>query len=676
MYFKRFLPLAAILIIMALLAGCGAKPEPALQLANMDTSIKPGNDFFRFVNGTYLKDLTIPDDKTSYNVFNILRERQNVDINALLTEISKSNAEDGTIDQKIRDFYNTGMNVDHIDALGAKPIKADLDAIEALKDKDAMMDLVADMHMRGMSPFFGGGVMQDLANSSQYAFYLAQSGLGLPDVENYTKKDKHTIEIQQTYVKHMAHMFELLGDDAETAHANAKVVMEIETKLAKESKTNLEMRDIRGLYNPYSLKKLQKTVKAINWTAYFKNIGGMEEEKVIVMAPKFYKALDKVIKKTCLCDLQTYMRWNLVNNSASMLSNEFVKTDYDFYSAYLSGSQAMQARWKRITQTVSGMLGEPLGQLYVRKHFPPESKTRMLELVANLRKGLHQRIENVTWMTEDTRKAALAKLATMKVKIGYPDKWKDYSTLEISNDNYVNNIWQAFIFNHNRDLAKLGKPSDPDEWGMSPQTVNAGYNPVLNDITFPAGILQPPYFNPDADDAVNYGAIGVVIGHEMTHGFDDQGRNFDLNGNMRNWWTENDVEEFTKRTKLLVDQYDRFVAIDDVHISGELTLGENIADFGGLTVSLTAYNMAKGDKLVADNEGFTDLQRFFLSYGAIWRGKIRDKALIRKCREDVHPWGEFRVNGAPFNVPEFYEAFDISPEDKLYIAPENRPVIW
>jgi len=673
---KRTMGLMAILIMAALIMGCGTQPEPALQLGHMDSTIKPGDDFFHYVNGSYLKELKIPEDKTVYNVFNILRENRDRDINALLKEIAASHAEDGTVDQKIRDFYNTAMDVEAIEAAGAQPLKADLDAIEALDSKDAMMDLVADMHMRGMDPFFGGGVMQNLANSSEYAFYMAQAGVGLPDVEYYTKKDKRTVEIRDGYVKHMAHMFELLGDDAETAHANARTVMGIEATLAKASKTGKEMRNIRGMYNPRTLKQLQKMTRVIDWKRYFEAIGGMNNESVIVISPKFYETLGKVIKKTCLCDMKTYLRWNLVNRNAESLSDDFVKADWDFYSAFLSGAQAQEARWKRVTQTVSAMLDEPLGQLYVRKHFPPESKARMVDLVANLRKALKQRIENVAWMGDETKAQALAKLETMNVKIGYPDKWKDYTPLQITTDGYAQNIWRVRRFSHKDNLDKLGKPVDAAEWGMSPQTVNAGYNPVLNDITFPAGILQPPYFNPDADDAVNYGAIGVVIGHEMTHGFDDQGRRFDKDGNMRDWWTEEDAAEFDKRTKILVDQYNQFVAVDDVHIDGELTLGENIADFGGLTISLTAYNMAKAGQNVAPIDGFTDLQRFFLSYGAIWSGKIREKALIRKCQEDVHPWGEFRVNGAPFNVPEFYTAFDIAPEDKLYIAPEARPVIW
>lgn len=359
------------------------------------------------------------------------------------------------------------------------------------------------------------------------------------------------------------------------------------------------------------------------------------------------------------------------------MSDDFVNQDYQFYSAFLSGSKQIQDRWKRVTQTTNGMLAEPLGQLYVEKHFPPSSKEQMNQLVANLKIALKKRIENLEWMSDATKEAALAKLATMKVKIGYPDKWDDYSKLIIERDSYLENVRRVNYFAVQKNLKKFSEPIDPDEWPMSPQTVNAGYSPLKNDITFPAGILQPPYFNPEADDAVNYGAIGVVIGHEMTHGFDDQGRNFDKDGRMTNWWTEADSEEFMKRAHLIVEQYNGFKVTDDLNLNGQLSLGENIADFGGLVVSLEAYKMSlDGKETPADIAGFTDIQRFFLSYGQIWRGKIREKALVRKTQEDVHPWGEYRVNGAPFNVPEFYDAFDIKPEDALFRTVEQRPVIW
>ncbi|MEJ2629173.1 MAG: M13-type metalloendopeptidase [bacterium] len=393
--------------------------------------------------------------------------------------------------------------------------------------------------------------------------------------------------------------------------------------------------------------------------------------------PEFFQEVNRLLADVPLEDWKTYLRWNLINRSAEYLSEDFVNQDFDFYSKFLSGNEKIQKRWKRVTQTINRRVGEPLGKLYVEKYFPAESKQRMMELVGNLKKAMSQRIENLEWMGRGTQKAALAKLEKMRFKIGYPDKWKDFSPLEIKRDSYVLNVRRANYFRFYRRLNKFGKPVDKEEWGMTPQTVNAGYNPMNNEMTFPAGILQPPFFNPAADDAVNYGAIGAVIGHEMTHGFDDQGRRFDAKGNMREWWTKEDAKQFNQRTKLLIDQYNKFVAIDDVHINGELTLGENIADFGGLSVSLHAYKMSlegKPEPPVID--GFNHLQRFFLGWAQVWRGKIRDKALKRKCQEDVHPWGKFRVNGALANVPEFYQAFDIDQNDPLYRSPEQRPVIW
>lgn len=679
---KTWTVLAALggvaLFILALMAGCAQKTQPPISKANMDYSVKPGDNFFRFANGGWLDKIEIPDDRTSYATFDVLRENRDADVRSLLEEVAKQkDAEKGTITQKIRDFYNTGMNVDKIEADGIKPLQPEFDRIDSIKTMQDFQDLVARFHTYGLDPLFGGGIEQDLMNSEVYKFYLMQAGLGLPDRDYYTKDDDRSKEIRQEYVKHVAKMFELLGDNPKTAEKNAQTVMSIETRLAEKSKTRLEMRNIPALYNKMNLDQLQALAPDFDWHRYFNNISDTDFGDVIVGMPEFFKEVSALVKSVPLADWKTYMRWDLLNRSAEYLSSDFVNEDYKFNSEFLSGSKKIKERWKRVVQTTNGALGEPLGQLYVKKYFPPESKQKMLDLVNNLKKALKSRIENLEWMTAPTKEAALAKLEKMGVKIGYPDKWEDYSKLDIEPDSYMLNVRRANYFEYNKNLDKFGKPVDPEKWGMTPQTVNAGYNPVKNDITFPAGILQPPFFDPKADDAVNYGAIGVVIGHEMTHGFDDQGRRFDKDGNMVDWWTRQDEEEFNKRTKLLVDQYDNFVAIDDVHINGKLTLGENIADFGGLTVALTAYRMSlQGKPAPADIDGFTDLQRFFLGYAQIWRGKIRDKALMRKCQEDVHPWGKFRVNGALFNVPEFYQAFDIKPTDKLYRSEEQRPVIW
>ena len=540
-----------------------------------------------------------------------------------------------------------------------------------------VQDAIAHFHTIGLDPLFSGGVEQDLKNSKIYKFYLMQAGLGLPDRDYYTKQEDRFKNIRREYVKFAGKMFVLLGDDSLTAAQNAQTVMKIESRLAKKSKTRLQMRNIPALYNKMSLRQFSKLSPYYNWQRYFTNISDINFGDVIVGMPKFFKEVSNLMQEISVNEWKTYLRWNLINNCASYLNSEFVRQNYHFYSEFLSGSKKMKKRWKRVVATVNGSIGEPLGKLYVKKYFPPESKKRMMELVTNLKKSLRQRIENLNWMGDSTKTEALAKLAAMKVKIGYPDKWEDYAKLEAKRDSYVLNVLRADKFQYYKNLNQFGKPVDPDKWGMTPQTVNAGYNPIKNDITFPAAILQPPFFNPAADDAVNYGAIGVVIGHEMTHGFDDQGRRFDKNGNMRDWWTKKDAEEFNKQIQLIVNQYSQFVAIGNLHINGKLTLGENIADFGGLTIALNAYKMTLKNKPAPKPiDGFSGLQRFFLGYAQVWRGKIRDKALRRKVQEDVHAWGKFRVNGALFNVPEFYRAFKISPEDKLYRTPEQRPVIW
>ncbi len=683
----KILIICSITVVMIM--GCAKKVSDPLRTnnkkqssginkKNMDLNIKPGNDFFRYANGGYLATLEIPADKSSYNVFTELREKAEKDINDILKEISEiKDAAPGTAAQQIRDFYSTGMDIAKINTEGISPLNPEIEKINNINNQKDLLDVVVQMHLHGLDPFFGGGVSQDLMDNSKYSYYLAQSGLGLPDVSYYTSDEERPKEIRTEYVKHIAKMFVLAGKDEETAANWAQKVFDIELFLAQNSKTRMEMRNIPALYNPTTIEKLQKQSKNFDWESYFKKLSQHEFKSLIVMSPKFFVAMDELLGSTSIDDLKVYLKWNLLNSTANFLSDDFVNQDFAFYQKFLSGNEEIQERWKRVTQMTNGTLGELLGQLYVEKYFPPSSKEKMEKLVANLKTAMKKRIENLSWMSDETKQEALAKLASMKVKVGYPDKWEDYSKLEIKRDSYIANIRRASYFAIQKNLEKYTKPIDPDEWPFTPQTVNAGYSPIKNDITFPAGILQPPYFNPEADDAVNYGAIGVVIGHEMTHGFDDQGRNFDKNGNMKNWWKEEDAQKFKEITQLLVDQYSQFKATEDVYVDGNLSLGENIADFGGLTISLEAYKMSlEGKKAPAKIDGFNNMQRFFLSYATIWRGKIRKKALIRKVKEDVHPWGEYRVNGALFNVPEFYETFNISKDDALYRTPEQRPVIW
>ncbi len=666
-------------ILAVILGGCAPKKtNTAIDVNNMDLSVKPGDDFFRYVNGNYLKTLEIPDDKTSYNVFNILRENADRDINNILKEVSNiEGAEKGSAAQQISDFYYTGMNIEEINKVGIKALDKEFKMIDDIETLGQFQDMVAYMHLNGLDPFFGGSVMQDLADNTKLKYYLGQSGTGLPDVEYYYKEDDRSKEIRTEYVKYISKMLGFTGEDGPQASKWAKTIMRIETFMAKNAKTRLEMRNIPGLYNLMSIDSVQTLIPDFDMERYFSKISDQDFGDLVVTDPKYFSALGNLMAQNKLEDLKIYLKWNLLNRSANFLSDAIVNQRFQFYAAFLSGSKQIQDRWKRVTQMTNAMMGEQLGQLYVEKHFPPSSKEKMSALVANLKVALKHRLETLTWMSEETRASALEKLANMRVKIGYPDKWDDYTALVIERDSYLENVRRVSYFETQKNLKKFNEPIDPDEWPMTPQTVNAGYSPLKNDITFPAGILQPPYFNPDADDAVNYGAIGVVIGHEMTHGFDDQGRNFNKDGVMTNWWTEEDSKEFTERAQLLIDQYGAFKVNEEVNIDGHLSLGENIADFGGLTISLEAYhNSMEGKNTPADIDGFNHMQRFFISYGQIWRGKIREKALIRKVKEDVHPWGEYRVNGAPFNVPEFYETFDINPKDELYRTIEQRPVIW
>jgi len=667
--------IAFVLII----SGCAQqKSDPAINKDYMDLSVNPGDDFYRYANGNWIKNNQIPEDRSSYGSFDIVNKETDYNVRTLLEEVAtKTDTEKGTIAQKIRDFYVTGMDTVKIEQDGIKPLESEFTLIESIKNQEDFQNVVARFHTYGLDPLFNGVIEQDLMDSKNYKFYLMQAGIGLPDRDYYTTDDDRSKEIRTEYVKHMAKMFELMGIDADKAHKNAELVMNIETRLAEKSKTNTEMRNIPALYNKMTMTQLAELAPGFDWMRYFKNIRDTDFGDIIVGMPVFFEEVGKITSEVSIDDWKVYLKWNLINRSADFLSSNFVNEDFKFYSEFLSGNKKIRARWERVVSITNSAMGEPLGQLYVEKFFPPESKEKMVKLVANLKKALKIRIENLEWMGDSTKQSALEKLDLMGVKIGYPDKWEDYSKLEIEPDSYVLNYRRASQFEYYKNLDKFGKPVDKDKWGMSPQTVNAGYNPLMNDITFPAAILQPPFFYANADDAVNYGAIGMVIGHEMTHGFDDQGRNFDKEGNMIDWWTEKDAVEFNSRTKLLVDQYSGFIALNDVHVNGELSLGENIADFGGLTVSLEAYKLSLNGKPSSEPiDGFTDIQRFFLSYAQLWKGNIRDKALLRKVQEDVHPWGEYRVNGALFDVPEFYETFNIKPEDKLFRTMEQRPVIW
>lgn len=692
----RFCKSSALICFSALImTSCGGKEEvkndkkneekqeltvkPAFEIKNMDMSVKPGENFFKYVNGGWMKANPIPEEYSLYGVFNKLKDENDKNIRKMFEDVAATkDAPKGSIEQKIGDFYNSGLDEKKINSAGIKPLEAELKNIDDIKNSDDVQKAIAHFHSYTIYPLFVFFADQDEMNSEAVVPQLFQGGLGLPDRDYYLSDDTRSKEIRAEYLKHLEKMFGFLGDDEKLAKEEAEKIMKLETEIAKVSFTRKELRDPHGNYNKMNIEDLQKLAPAISWKNYFKNLGLEQTGDIIVKQKPFIKGISGIFQNTSVDDWKIYLRWNLINNYAGYLNEEISKQNFAFYGTTLTGAKKQHERWKRVLGVTSASLGELVGQLYVKKYFPKEAKDKMLDLVGNLKKSLHERISNLSWMGEETKAKALEKLDKMNVKVGYPDKWIDYSSLDITKDSYVTNVMNANKFSFNYNLNKIGKPVDRGEWGMTPQTINAYYNPVMNEIVFPAAILQPPFFNLNADDAVNYAAIGTIIGHEMTHGFDDQGRQYDVNGNMNDWWTEEDAKHFTEKTKVLVDQYNNlFAEIDGEkhHVDGELTLGENIADFGGITVSLNAFKYVM-DKKAEKIDGFTPLQRFFLSYAQIWRQNIRDKELMRRLKEDVHSPGRFRVNGIVPNVPEFYQAFEITESDPLFKAEQDRAIIW
>ena len=658
--------------------GNDGQDHKALDKANMDLTVKPGTDFFQYAGGTWLKNNPIPDDKTSYGEFDKVYEKSISDVKSILEEAAANADNDpkGSLDQKMGYFYSSGLDTNAIDKLGYEPIKPLFEKIDSITSVPQMLGVVANLHLHAIGSMFDMGIEQDLMNSKVYRIYLSQSGIGLPDRDYYLETDARSQDIRKEYMKYVQKLFEMVGEAPEKAAADTKTIMSIETSLAKASNTRLENRDMQAIYNPMPKAELFKNYPNLKFDEYFSNMGVKSDEPVIVTQPKFFAELNTMIPHVSINDWKTYLKWNVINSSTGLLSAPFVNESFHFYGTILSGQKTISPRWKRISGAANNYLGEAVGQLYVKKFFPPEAKERMIQLVKNLQAAYAIRLAKVDWMTDSTKTKAIEKLKAITVKIGYPDKWKDYTKLSIKKDSYFDNVMSARAFLVKENLDKLGKPVDPTEWGMTPQTVNAYYNPLNNEIVFPAAILQPPFFNLKADDAVNYGAIGMVIAHEMTHGFDDQGRHFNKDGNMIDWWSPKDAENFNARTKVLADQFSKFIAVDSLHVNGELTLGENIADNGGLNIAYDALQIALNGKQPKKIDGFTADQRFFLGYAQVWMENIRKEELMRRIKEDVHSPARFRVNGALSNINKFYDAFDIKPGDKLYVAPDKRVKIW
>jgi len=649
----------------------------AINTTHMDTEINPGNNFFEYVNGTWMANNPIPAEYSQYGAFTILYENNQKLLRQLVKEVSEeTNTKNGSVNQKIRDLYNSGMDTIAIEEIGINAIGNELEAINKLSSIADVQKYIAQMHKSGISPLFYVFAAADQQNSSMTIANLYQGGLGLPDVDYYINNDKSSKELRANYIKHLTQMFVLAGFDNQEANDKAYVILSMETQLAKISKTRLQRRDPNANFNKMMLEELSAISPEFDWTEYFSQIGIANPGEINVSQPDFFKGISVIMANNNVDDWKTYLTWNLLDSYANYLSDDFVEQNFEFYGKVLSGTQEIQPRWKRVLSNTSGRLGEAIGQLYVEKHFPAESKERMLILVENLRLSFADRINGLDWMSPETKVKALEKLETITVKVGYPDEWKDYTDLVIVPNSYIQNVQNSKQFEFNYDLNKIGKPVNKNEWGMTPQTVNAYYSPSSNEIVFPAAILQPPFFNKDADDAVNYGAIGVVIGHEMTHGFDDQGRKYDKEGNLNDWWTDKDAELFKEKTNLLVNQYDNYSILDTLHVDGELTLGENIADLGGLNISYNALQKAYNGNTPNPIDGFTADQRFFLGYAQVWRQNIRDKALIQRLKTDVHSPGDARVNIPPFNLDVFIDAFDIKEDDDLFIPVEERAYIW
>jgi len=675
---KIIIGVLVVFMSVLLLTGCASQNQPKpLDPNNLDTSISPGDNFFQYANGNWIKNNPIPDEYSRYGAFEALIEKNYKDVRGILDKAATGDFDKGSTMQKIGDFYATGMDTEKINEAGLAPIQpylADIAQITTIQD---VQDMISTLHKMGVSSTFHVFAASDDKNSSHVIAQLYQGGLGLPDRDYYLNDDGRSTEIREAYKEHLAAMFQLMGENESTARQSAETVLDIETQMAEASMTRLDRRDPHKTYNKTNLEFLDQNTRSFDWPQYFANIGKAAPGEINVNQPDFFKAIDRMMNDVAVDDWKTYLRWNLVNESAAYLSSDFDEQNFKFYGSVLSGQKAQKERWKRVLATTSAMLPEALGQEYVKEYFPPQAKTRMLELVGNLKLALGDRITNVEWMGDATKAKAHEKLDAMTVKIGYPDEWIDYSSLEIGRDAYIENILAANTFEFKRMLDKMDNPVDRGEWHMSPQTVNAYYNPSLNEIVFPAAILQYPFFNMQADDAVNYGAIGMVIGHEMTHGFDDQGRQFDKDGNLNDWWTEEDAENFKARTEILVDQYNNFSVFDTLHVDGKLTLGENIADLGGMNVAWDALMKAyeKNGK-PEPIDGFTPEQRFFLGYAQVWRQSIRDEELMRRLKEDVHSPGNFRVNGPLMHLPQFYKAFDVQPEQAMYRAEQDRAFIW
>ena len=649
--------------------------RPGLDPADMDTSAKACQDFYKYSNGGWMTKHPIPPEYPSWGTFSELAERNREAMHKILERLAKEKSAAGSDEQKLGDFYSACMDEAAVEAQGAKPLASELARIDKIQSLSDLRSEIARLQTHGVGVLFGFGSQQDRKNSSEVIAGAFQGGLGLPDRDYYTKTDDKSKELRGQYAEHVKKMLTLLGDDAGKAAAEAKTVLDLETKLAEVSMTRVERRDPDATYHRMSPEELKTLTPNFAWAAYFKDLDAPAIAAVNIGQPKFFEALDKQLTAVPLAEWKTYLRWHLVRSAAPGLSSKFVEENFNFNGRILQGTKELLPRWKRCVQMTDNHLGFALGKIYVSEHFPPEAKARADQMVKNLIAALRDDLATLPWMGEETRKAAIAKLEAFTPKIGYPDKWRDYSPYKVERGALVVNVMNGALYEHHRDMDKIGKPVDRTEWGMTPPTVNAYYNAARNEIVFPAGILEPPFFDAKADDAVNYGGIGAVIGHEMTHGFDDQGRKFDAQGNLKNWWTPEDLKNYTERANCVEKQFDGYVVEGDLHQNGKLVLGESIADLGGLTIAYKAFEKSLEGKPRPDNiDGFTPEQRLFLNFSRVWATNARPEFERLMTNTNPHPLGRFRAIGAPSNISEFAKAFACNAGDPM--VREQRCVIW
>ncbi len=678
---KKLNLLLISLAMTSLFMSCNGTAEngkaKGVDKANLDESVTPGADFYQYACGGWMKNNPLQPQYSRFGQFDLMAENNKEQLKELIQGLANQENAVGSVAQKVNDLYLQGLDSLRLNAEGAAPIKADLETINSA-EKDELMDIIAWLHSNGLaSPFFNEGVDADLMNSNENALYFMESGIGLGERDYYLENDSNSVKIRNAYVDFVNKMFTLSGYEAVRAEEATANVMKIETALAKVAMTREEQRDMAGQYNPRTVQQLKKDYPNIDWNLLIEYLGLTDVKTVIVGQPRSFAEVSKLLGSLSEQEIKDYLAYSYIHSAASYLSDDYVNAEFELFGKVMSGKKENEPRWKRALSVPNGLLGMAVGQLYVEKYFAGESKSKMLTLVDNLKTALGEHISNLTWMTDSTKQNALVKLNSFKVKIGYPDKWKDYSAINVDpKESYWTNIKKAVKWHAEDNIAKYGKPVDKEEWLMTPQTVNAYYNPTTNEICFPAGILQAPYFDVNADDACNYGAIGVVIGHEMTHGFDDQGRQFDQNGNMVDWWTAKDAESFTKLTDILVAQFDSIEVAEGVHANGRYTLGENIADQGGLRVAYTAFKKTAQGQGEEKIDGFTPDQRFYLAYANVWAANITEQEILRRTKIDVHSLGKYRVNATLRNIDTFFKAFGIQEGDEMFRPESERVIIW